>query len=159
MKNNLYGIDFKSEKNEYKKLCKGKSKKYKNYLEWRDNILELIYSFDVKALENFRHLCLYQEEIEKHGKDIFPALVIAFVSLYFSFIDNVNINGITFGILAAVVSFIITYFYLDDNCSMNFYHDVSEIVKEKIESLPEEERLLIKINSDNSKNLLSSNSK
>lgn len=159
MQNNPYGIDFKSEKKEYKMLCRGKSKKYKNYLEWRDYILDIIDNFGVKALENLRHLCLYQEEIEKHGKEIFPSLVMALIPLYFSLFDNVKMDGITFGIICAVVAFSITYFYLNDTCSMGFYHDVAEIVKEKIESLPEKERLLIKIDGDNSQKLLSSNSK
>lgn len=159
MQSNPYGIDFQSEKKEYKMLCRGKSKKYKNYLDWRDYILSIIDNFGIKALENLRHLCLYQEKIEKHGKEIFPSLAIAFITLYFPLVDNTNIDGITLGIVAAFVSFIISYFYLDDTCSMGFYHDVAEIVKKKIESLPEEERLLIKINSDNSQKLLSSNSK
>lgn len=159
MQNNPYGIDFKSERKEYKKLCRGKSKKYKNYLEWRDYILGIIDNFGIKALENLRHLCLYQEEIEKHGKEIFPSLAIAFITLYFSLFDNVKMDGITLGIMGAVAAFSITYFYLDDTCSMGFYRDVAEIVKEKIEALPEEERSLIKINSDNSQKLLSSNIK
>lgn len=159
MQNNPYGIDFKSEIKKYKLLCRGKNTQCKNYLEWRTYILSLIDSFDVKALENFRHFCLYQEELEKHGKDMFFALAIAFITLYFSLIDNIKIDGITLGIVAAVISFIISYLYLDNNCSMDFYRDVAEIVKEKIESLPEEERLLIKINGDNSQKLLSSNIK
>lgn len=158
MENNLYGINFQYEKKEYKKLCRGKSKKYKNYLEWRDYILGIIDNLGIKALENLRHLCLYQEEIEKHGKEIFPSLAIAFISLYFPLIDNVN-NAMTLGGIFAIATFSITYSYLDDTCSMGFYRDVAEIVKEKIESLPEEERLLIKINSDDSQKLLSSNNK
>lgn len=158
MRSNPYGIDFKSEIKKYKKLCRGKNPQCKNYLEWRDNILSLIDSFDVKALENFRHFCLYQEELEKHGRDTFFALAIAFITLYVPLIDDVK-DGITLGIIAAVISFIIAYFYLDNNCSMDFYRDVAEIVKEKIESLPEEERSLIKINSNKSQKLLSSNSK
>lgn len=159
MGNNPYGINFKSEIKKYKKLCKGKNPQCKNYLEWRTYILSLIDSFDVKALENFRHFCLYQEELEKHGRDMFLAIAIAFITLYLPLIDTVNMDGITLGIIAAVISFIISYLYLDNNCSMDFYRDVSEIVKEKIESLPEEERLSIKINSNNSQKLLSSNSK
>ena len=159
MRSNTYGIDFKSEIKKYKMLCRGKNPQCKNYLEWRTYILSLIDSFDVKALENFRHFCLYQEEIEKHSRDMFFALAIAFITLYFPLIGNVNIDGIKLGIIAAVISFIISYLYLDNNCSMDFYRDVAEIVKEKIESLPEEERLLIKINSNKSQNLLSSNSK
>ncbi|MCX4374898.1 MAG: hypothetical protein OSJ61_01875 [Lachnospiraceae bacterium] len=159
MQNNPYGIDFKSEIKKYKMLCRGKNTQCKNYLEWRTYILSLIDSFDVKALENFRHFCLYQEELEKHGKDMFLALAVAFITLYFPLTDNTNTNGITLGIVAAIISFIIAYSYFDYNCSMGFYHDVAEIVKEKIESLPEEERLLIKINGDNSQKLLPSNSK
>ncbi len=159
MKNNPYAMDFKSEIKKYKMLCRNKNLQCRNYLEWKDHILSHIENFDVKALENFRHFCLYQEELEKHGKDIFLALAIAFITLYFSLIDSANIDGITLGIAAAVISFIIAYSYFDYNCSMGFYRDVAEIVKEKIESLPEEERLLIKINSDNSQKLLSSDSK
>lgn len=159
MENTPYGINFKSEIKKYKKLCRSKNPQCKNYLDWRDGLLHLIDSFDVRTLENFRHFCLYQEELEKRGKDIFLALAIAFITLYFPLVDNANINGITLGIVAAFISFIISYFYLDSNCSMDFYRDVAEIVKEKIESLPEEERLLIKINSDNSQKLLSSNVK
>ena len=94
-----------------------------------------------------------------HGKDIFLALAIAFITLYFPLIDSEKIDGITLGIAAAFISFIISYLYFDNNFSRIFYRDVAEIVKEKIESLPEEERLLIKINSDNSQKLLSSDIK
>lgn len=155
----IYGINFTSEIKEYKKLCRGKSKKYKNYLQWRDSILKAIDSLNIETLENFRHFCLYQEELEMHGKDIFLALAIAFITLYFPLIDSEKIDGITLGIAAAFISFIISYLYFDNNFSRIFYRDVAEIVKEKIESLPEEERLLIKINSDNSQKLLSSDIK
>lgn len=155
MKKGFYGIDYKSEIKKYKKLCRSRNSECRNYLEWRDGILSLIDNFDVKTLENFRRFCLYQEEIEKHGKDVFLALEIAFITLYFS----VNVDNITFGIVAAVVYFIISYFYLDDNCSADFYRDVAEIADEKIKLLPEKEQLLIKITGDNSKKQLSSNSK
>ena len=163
MKKYSYGINYRYEIKEYKKLCKGKSKKYKNYLEWRDYILELIDGFDAKTLENFRHLCLYNEDIDTDGKDVFLPLAIGLTTLFISLDMGANKNmpmdGGIFAIAAAFISFIITYFYLDYNFSKNFYRDVAEIVKEKIESLSEEERLLITINSNKSQKLLSSNSK
>lgn len=163
MRNNPYGIDFKSEKKDYKKLCKGKSKKYKNYLEWRKNILMLIDDFDTKTLENFKHFCLYNEEANLHEMNIFLPLVICFISLLISLDINTNmnlLNGVVSIVIASIISSaLVTGAYSSYIFSKNFYRDVAEIIKEKIESLPEEERSLIKINSDNSQKLLSSNIK
>lgn len=160
MKNYPYGIKYIAEIKEYKKLCRNKKGKYANYLKWKKHIIELIDSFDVITLENFRHYCLYNEEIDVHGMNIFLPIAISFTALCVPLnmkSDNELISNLSILVVVAIVtSIIITWAYFDYIFSKNFYHDVALIVKEKIESLPKEEQLLIKIESDNKNNLLTS---
>ena len=156
-----YGINYRAEIKEYTKLCRNKNKDYPNYLKWKKYILELIGDFDVITLENFRHFCMYQEEIDIHGMNVFLPVAVSFITLCVSLnmkSDNGLINNLAiFAVSAIAASAIVTWAYFDYNFSKNFFHDVSLIVQEKIDSLPEEKRSLLKINTDDKKDLLTSN--
>lgn len=154
-----YGIDHISEIKKYKKVCKNKDRNCQGYLQWRDHILRLIETFDIEKLENYRRYCIFQEGIERHGMNVFLSIILSFVTVIIS--NNPNTERGWFlnwsiPVSSALVSTIfITVTYFDYNFSKSFYHDVAEIVKEKIESLPEKEQLKIKIHLEN--DLITSN--
>lgn len=80
---NTYGFNFNEEIKDYKDLCKNKEKrKYRTYLDWKKHIVENLEGMNIQSLENFRHLCLYQEKTENRGKEVFLPLSIALFSLY-----------------------------------------------------------------------------
>lgn len=150
-KNNSYGFNFNEEIKDYKALCKNKeNRKYRTYLDWKEHIINNLKSLDIKSLENFRHLCLYQEKTETRGKDVFLPLSIALFSLYltqFAIPDQdffAAVIGYTLAAIVVTVSVIFSYFSYA--FPKDFYHDVAEITQEYINAFPEsEKRLLIAV--------------
>lgn len=147
-KNNLYGFDFKEEIKDYKALCKNKEKrKYKTYLDWKKHIIENLKNMNIQSLENFRHLCLYQEKTENRGKDIFLPLSIAWISLYFSQLINPDQNFwsavIGYSLTVLVVTVLVLLSYFSYAFPKDFYHDVAEITQEYINAFPESEKKLL----------------
>lgn len=150
-KNNSYGFNFKEEIKDYKALCKNKDKrKYKTYLDWKSHIIGNLKKFDIQSLENFRHLCLYQEKTENRGKDVFLPLSIALFSLYLSqlVIPDQNFFAAVIGytLAAIVVAVSVIFSYFSYAFPKDFYHDVAEITQEYINGFPEcEKKLLIAV--------------
>ena len=147
-KSNSYGFNFNEEIKDYKALCKNEeNRKYRTYLDWKGHIINNLKSLDIKSLENFRHLCLYQEKIENRGKDVFLPLSIALCSLYltqFAIPDQnyfAEVIGYTLAAIVVTVSVIFSYFSYA--FPKDFYHDVAEITQEYINAFPESEKKLL----------------
>ena len=147
-KNNSYGFNFNEEIKDYTALCKNKDKrKYSNYLDWKEHIINNLKSLDIKSLENFRHLCLYQEKKENRGKEVFLPLSIALISLYLTqfAIRDQNFFAAVIGYTLAVivVTVLVIFSYLSYAFPKDFYHDVAEITQEYINAFPEDEKNLL----------------
>lgn len=145
---NTYGFNFNEEIKDYKDLCKNKEKrKYRTYLDWKKHIVENLEGMNIQSLENFRHLCLYQEKTENRGKEVFLPLSIALFSLYltqFAIRDQdffAAVIGYTLAAIVVTVSVIFSYFSYA--FPKDFYHDVAEITQEYINAFPEDEKKLL----------------
>lgn len=141
-KDNIYGFDYKQEIKEYTALCKNKrNRKYKNYLDWKKHIIENLDGMNMRTLENFLHLCLYQEKLENRGIEVFMPLSLGVVSLYLSqlIVPEIDVWGAAIGytavmlvVIASIIKSYFSYVFPKD-----FYHDVAEITREYMNSLPE----------------------
>jgi hypothetical protein len=147
-KDNIYGFDYKQEIKEYTALCKNKrNRKYKNYLDWKKHIIENLDGMNMRTLENFLHLCLYQEKLENRGIEVFMPLSLGVVSLYLSqlIVPENNVWGAAIGytavmlvVIASIIQSYFSYVFPKD-----FYHDVAEITQEYINAFPEDEKKLL----------------
>ncbi len=143
---NPYGINLKNEYKIYRRTCKGE-KPYKNYLSWRNHILKLISDMKIEDLENFRRLCLFRESTEKQGISVFATMISIFIPIYISDVVVEGESWVTKLILYSIIVFVSTIFvagsYFSYTLSKDYYRDLSEIIQAKIDSMPEEEKLLI----------------
>lgn len=145
---NTYGFNFNEEIKDYKDLCKNKEKrKYRTYLDWKKHIVENLEGMNIQSLENFRHLCLYQEKTENRGKEVFLPLSIALISLYLTqcAIPNENFIAAVIGysLAAMIISVSVIVSYFSYAFPKDFYHDVAEITQEYINAFPEDEKKLL----------------
>ena len=147
-KDNIYGFDYKQEIKEYTALCKNKrNRKSKNYLDSKKHIIENLDGMNMRTLENFLHLCLYQEKLENRGIEVFMPLSLGVVSLYLSqlIVPENNVWGAAIGytavmlvVIASIIQSYFSYVFPKD-----FYHDVAEITQEYINAFPEDEKKLL----------------
>lgn len=104
----------------------------------------------MRTLENFLHLCLYQEKLENRGIEVFMPLSLGVVSLYLSqlIVPENDVWGAAIGytavmlvVIASIIKSYFSYVFPKD-----FYHDVAEITREYMKSLPENNKPLIEAN-------------
>lgn len=89
-KNNPYAeiIDLKVELSEYKKLCKGKSKKFKKYSDWKEHIVGLLSKIDNdRDLVDFKHYCINIQRPSIGQGNLFVQLILVLMSIYLAFIS------------------------------------------------------------------------
>ena len=69
-------INLKEERNEYARLCNGKSKKFKLYTEWEDHIKELLTDFHTpQDLYNFKRYCINADRSQEKAPEMFIAYI------------------------------------------------------------------------------------
>lgn len=123
-------IDISEELKEYKKLCRGKSKKFIYYLNWKKDISEKISRLDTPdKKENFKHYLINHNRVNKNTNSYFITLMIFCMNLYISKIDA-KFNFFSLTISIAIIIFQIVYqsdVYEKEYC---FYCDLIEILEE-----------------------------
>ena len=76
-------INLKEERNEYAKLCSGKSKKFKLYTEWEAHIKELLADFRTpQDLYNFKRYCINAGRSQEKAPEMFIAYIGLLIPLY-----------------------------------------------------------------------------
>jgi hypothetical protein len=76
-------INLKEERNEYAKLCSGKSKKFKLYTEWEAHIKELLADFRTpQDLYNFKRYCINADRSQEKAPEMFIAYIGLLIPLY-----------------------------------------------------------------------------
>lgn len=76
-------INLKEERNEYARLCNGKSKKFKLYTEWEDHIKELLTDFHTpQDLYNFKRYCINADRSQEKAPEMFIAYIGLLIPLY-----------------------------------------------------------------------------
>ncbi|MCM1474354.1 MAG: hypothetical protein NC040_09865 [Muribaculaceae bacterium] len=133
-------IDISEELKEYRKLCRGKSKKFIYYLDWKKYISEKISRLDTPdKKENFKHYLINHNRVNKNTNSYFITLMIFCMNLYINKID-VKFNFLSLTISIIIIIFQMIYqsdVYEKEYC---FYCDLIEILeeieKEEAESCP-----------------------
>ena len=78
-----YLNNLKEERNEYAKLCSGKSKKFKLYTEWEAHIKELLADFCTpQDLYNFKRHCINADRSQEKAPEMFIAYIGLLIPLY-----------------------------------------------------------------------------
>ena len=76
-------IDLQSELNEYKKLCDGKSTKYKYYLDWKSNIKNKLSCLDSdEKKKNFKHFLINRKRSCKDIHSIFIPIMTCCITIF-----------------------------------------------------------------------------
>ena len=76
-------INLKEERNEYAKLCSGKSKKFKLYTEWEDHIKALLAGFRTpQDLYNFKRYCINAARAQEKAPEMYVAYIGLLIPLY-----------------------------------------------------------------------------
>ncbi len=123
-------INLSEELKEYRKLCRGKSKKFTYYLEWKEYILKQLSKLDtVQKKENLKHFLISNNRVNKNMKSYFTTLMIFCITI---FIDKINEN---YNFLALVVIILMVLFQIMYQSDKNdkeycFYCDLIEILEE-----------------------------
>ncbi|MBQ7981521.1 MAG: hypothetical protein IJ305_07935 [Oscillospiraceae bacterium] len=160
MKKLIYGIDFKAEIKEYKKLCSGKKTENNNYCKWERHIEALITerikkdNNYIENLINLKHLCILRSNSEKNGALTFIPMVTMFITLLLSkflFVEGENelISYTKIILMSVIVSALVAKGYNSYEYPKNFYHDLSIIVDKKITEAQNEEKEKIKLGINN----------
>ena len=123
-------IDISEELKEYQKLCRGKSKKFIYYLDWKKYISEKLSRLDTPdKKENFKHYLINHNRVNKNINSYFITLMIFCINLYINKIDaNFDLFSLTISI--AIIIFQMVYqsdVYEKEYC---FYCDLIEILEE-----------------------------
>ena len=76
-------INLKEERNEYARLCNGKSKKFKLYTEWEDHIKALLAGFRTpQDLYNFKRYCINAARAQEKAPEMYVAYIGLLIPLY-----------------------------------------------------------------------------
>lgn len=123
-------INLRTELKEYKKLCRGKSKEFIYYLDWKKYISEKLTKLDnCDKVENFKHFLLNHNRVNKNINTYSVTIMIFCLSLI---INNINAeyNWISLIILILIILFAMMYQSDVQNKEYCFYCDLIEIVEE-----------------------------
>ena len=122
---NLY-----TELKEYKKLCKCKSKKFCNYLDWKSHIIKIISGLkNREQLENFKHFIINRLRINENMNKDFPNIMIFLFGLYIGGSCMQYSHFIL--IIIMVIMLVILMNMIDDrNKEYFFYYDLVKIIDE-----------------------------
>lgn len=123
-------LDLHNEMIEYKKLCRGKSKKYKYYSDWKNYIISRIDKFATKKdVENFKHYCINAARVGKRILDLFINYMVLFVTIYIDrFVVNLDLYvWLTILLSSFIIVIVGSDSYNKENC---FYNDIIDIINE-----------------------------
>lgn len=123
-------INIKEEREEYGRLCNGKSGKFKLYSEWEEHIKGLLSDFSSpKDLYNFKRYCINADRTQAKVPDMFLAYIGMLLPIY---IDTIWKDMPA--ILTLLAFFGISIYVLVQNKKLAkescFFRDVVEIIEE-----------------------------
>ncbi len=140
-RNNPYSeiINLNAELSEYKKLCRGKSKKYTKYTEWKDHIIELLSKIEnERDLIDFKHYCINIQRPSIGQGNLFVQLILVLLSIYLTLV-SVPYKEAFLVICFVVLTAMTVIAYNDLEMPNRFYGDVLEIISE-MEKKPDGEK-------------------
>ncbi len=123
-------IDLKSEYKDYKALCRNESSKYDYYDDWRDYLLNDVFSkIPEKHINNFKHFLSYHSYWEGISVNILLSTLIALVPLIinitYSEAQKQNIIAMTLSVLMA--AWLIIWNYFSSMSYAKFIGDLLEV--------------------------------
>ena len=126
-------IDLQKELKEYRKLCRGKSKEFTYYLDWKQYMVKQIQKLkepDKKdKIINFKHFLINANRVNKNINQVFITIMIFIGTIMFT---KTNLK-IDFPLLLLLLIAIMLFLLLGhdkNNKEYCFYCDLIEIVKE-----------------------------
>ena len=142
-RNNPYSeiINLNAELSEYKKLCRGKSKKYTKYTEWKDHIVELLSKIEnERNLIDFKHYCINIQRPSAGQGNMFVQLILVLLPIYLTLVSVPNKE------LFLIICFIILTAmavagYNDLEMPNRFYDDILEVIGEMEREMKEKRQL------------------
>lgn len=123
-------IDIRKELKEYKRLCRGESKEFITYTNWKSHILSAFSVIKSKdQLSDLKHYLVNYKRIEKNNNIIYVNYTILFLTISLTYLFN------EFKLIVFLIEFIVcTIMSLVMSDSINkeycFYCDMIEIIKE-----------------------------
>lgn len=123
-------IDISEELKEYRRLCRGKSKKFTYYLEWKEYISKKMLKLDTPdKKENFKHFLINHNGVNKNTNSYFITIMIFCMNIYISKMD-VKYNFISITISIMIIMFQIMHQSDVHEKEYYFYCDLIEILEE-----------------------------
>ncbi len=123
-------INLQNELKEYRKLCVGKSDKFKYYLDWKKHIIEKFSKLDSPdKIINFKHYLISENRINKNANAYLVAILICCITLYFNKLD---IKYDWFSLIISIILIIFEIMWQSEhqNKEYCFYCDLIEIIEE-----------------------------
>lgn len=124
-------MDLHKEQKQYRKLCNGKSKKFKYYSDWEDYIVSCLAKFgSPKDLYNFKHYCMNEERTSKK----IPGLYVNYMAVLFTLCINQYLDDGWIVCMAGLFIWALFLILGSDKYRKNnlFYRDLVSII-EKVE--------------------------
>ena len=131
-RNNPYSeiINLNDELSEYKKLCRGKSKKYTRYTEWKDHIVELLSKINnERDLIDFKHYYINIQRPSIGQGNLFVQLILVLMPIYLNVIP-VPHKEVLIVVYFIVLTIVTVIAYNDLEMPNRFYDDILEIIGE-----------------------------
>jgi len=123
-------INIQKELNEYKKLCKNKSKKFKYYLDWKHYMKPLLERLDdSEKTTNFKHFIINKKRTENNTNQVYVAIILFAYTTLISFV-KMDLNILSGAFLIIVLLFMVVLSHDDYNKDCCFFSDVIEIIEE-----------------------------
>lgn len=123
-------INIQKELNEYKKLCKNKSKKFKYYLDWKHYMKPMLERLDDDVkISNFKHYIINMKRTENNLNQVYVAIILFAYTSLITFV-KMDLNIISGAFLIMVLLFMALLSHDDYNKDCCFFSDVIEIIEE-----------------------------
>ena len=123
-------LDIRSELKEYKKLCRGKSKTFTYYSDWKSHIIKLISKTDSpKSINDFKHYLKNCKGVNHSVNSAYVPLIIFCMTIIFS--QSVfDSNLFVVALCVLMVALMSAKDYEDYNKEYFFYKDLIKIIDE-----------------------------
>lgn len=129
-------IDLSAELKEYRRLCKGKSRKFTYYSEWKRHMMNSISKLkDEEKMENMKHYYINLERSTKGLPMYYLEIMIVFVTILIDKVVDIKINYWAFIIM--FLTFVLVTLLQKNSYTKehNLYSDVISIIDEVEEKI------------------------
>ncbi len=124
-------IDLKREMREYKKLCRGKSREYTYYTDWKAAMLQLFQKLTTPdSVGNLKHYLIYCERVNNNFNSHFVEIMLVCVTLL---VDHYVVDIPLWSLLGGIIISLIILLLSNDsnNKEYCFYCDLIEVIEER----------------------------